>query len=288
MMQRLDRTVLVGYVINPRLSVPEFYQHIARLLGVEAWQNKSELLFALGSTLAERHARGLRTVLIIDEAHGLSTAVLEEIRLLSNFESDAAKHLQLVLTGQPELRAVLNNSDLRQLKQRVALRCEIKPLPNAVETERYIKARLSVAGAERTDIFSPGAIDYIFRCAGGIPRQINNLCDNALLAGFATGETRISRATVEEVADTFDMLPDTKHSFASIERAAPAAPIFNAAGRAELWAAGNGQNEQARAEAADAARTRAAATPAAQTADDPLDVSDIGAAFRRWDAMGDR
>ena len=288
MMQRLDRTVLVGYVINPRLSVPEFYQHIARLLGVESWQNKSELLFALGDTLAERHARGLRTVLIIDEAHGLSTAVLEEIRLLSNFESDAAKHLQLVLTGQPELRTVLNNPDLRQLKQRVALRCEIKPLPNAAETERYIKARLSVAGAERTDIFSPGAIDYIYRCAGGIPRQINNLCDNALLAGFATGERRISRATVEEVADTFDMLPDARHGLTGLERATPPAPIFKAAGRAELWAAGNGQHEQAHPNGADDARTRAAATPAAQTADDPLDVSDIGAAFRRWDAMGDR
>ena len=181
MMQRLDRTVLVGYIFNPRLTVPEFYQHVARLFDVQEWENKSDLLFALGQTLQARHARGLRTVLIIDEAHGLSTSVLEEIRLLSNFESDAAKQLQIVLTGQPELRDVLNNPDLRQLKQRVALRCEIKPLPNIEETERYIKARLLVAGAARTDIFSPGAIDYIFRCAGGIPRQINNLCDNAML-----------------------------------------------------------------------------------------------------------
>src|ERR671927_327826 len=162
MMQRLDRAVLVGYVINPRLSVTEFYQHIAQLLGVENWQNKSELLFALGNTLAERHARGLRTVLIIDEAHGLSTAVLEEIRLLSNFESDAAKHLQIVLTGQPELRTVLNNPELR---------------------------------------------------------QINNLCDNALLAGFAAGERQITRATVAEVAETFDMLPDGGRSSAPVEPA---------------------------------------------------------------------
>ncbi len=85
------------------------------------------------------------------------------------------------LTGQPELREVLNNPDLRQLKQRVALRCVIKPLPNVEETDRYITSRLLVAGAERTDIFSPGAIDYIFRCSEGIPRNINNLCDNALL-----------------------------------------------------------------------------------------------------------
>ena len=283
MMQRLERTVLVGYVINPRLSVPEFYQHIARLLGVESWQNKSELLFELGSTLEERHARGLRTVLIIDEAHGLSTSVLEEIRLLSNFESDAAKHLQIVLTGQPELRAVLNNPDLRQLKQRVALRCEIKPLPNIEETTKYVNARLSVAGATRADIFSPGAVDYIFRCSAGIPRQINNLCDNALLAGFAANARQISRAIIEEVADTFDMLPDAKRGLGIGTRATPA-PIFSAAGRAELWSAGSDQHTNAPAEVAPATERRAAH----DDEEEALDTADIGAAFRRWDAMGDR
>ena len=178
MMQRLDRTGLVAYIFNPRMTVAEFYQHISspKLLDVPEWQNKSELLLRLGDVLESRHARGLRTVLIIDEAHGLSPGVLEEIRLLSNFESDAAKQLQIILTGQPELRDVLNNPDLRQLKQRVALRCEIKPLPNIEETERYITSRLLAAGAERTDIFSPGAVDYVFRCSNGIPRLVNNLC----------------------------------------------------------------------------------------------------------------
>ena len=111
----------------------------------------------LKSRSLEPGLKGLRTVLIIDEAHGLSPAVLEEIRLLSNFESDSAKQLQIVLTGQPELRGVLNNPELRQLKQRVALRCDIKALPNIEETERYIASRLLAAGAERTDIFSQGA-----------------------------------------------------------------------------------------------------------------------------------
>ena len=197
MMQRLDRTVLVAYIFNPRLSVPEFYQHLATLLDVQKWETKSELLMELGRSLESRHSRGLRTVLIIDEAQGLSPHVLEEIRLLSNFESDTAKQLQIVLTGQPELREVINNPDLRQLKQRVALRCVIKPLPNIEETDRYITSRLLVAGAERTDIFSPGAIDYIFRCSEGIPRNINNLCDNALLAGYAAGELSIDRAVIE-------------------------------------------------------------------------------------------
>jgi general secretion pathway protein A len=286
MMQRLDRTVLVAYVFNPRLTVPEFYQHITTLFDVKEWETKSELLIALGRTLESRHARGLRTVLIIDEAQGLSPYVLEEIRLLSNFESDTAKQLQIILTGQPELRDVLNNPDLRQLKQRVALRCEIKPLPNVEETERYISSRLLVAGAERTDIFSPGAIDYIFRCSEGIPRQINNLCDNSLLTGFSAGEETIGRAIIEEVADQFDMLPrgDRGRQMGE-EREAPAR-IFTAAGRAELWAAGtgagghHGQGEGASSPLAmREEREGQAASP---------EVDEVGAAFRRSGLMGER
>ena len=236
-MQRLDRTVLVAYIFNPRLSVPEFYQHLAALFDIQNWETKSDLLIELGNVLESRHSRGLRTVLIIDEAHGLSPYVLEEVRLLCNFESDTAKHLQIVLTGQPELRTVLNNPNLRQLKQRVALRCDIKALPNVEETVQYINTRLKVAGATRSDIFSPGAVDYIFRCSEGIPRNINNLCDNALLNGFAAGEPIISRAAVQEVAETFDVLPRVQ----SIDEREAPARIFQAAGRAELWAAGHGE-----------------------------------------------
>jgi general secretion pathway protein A len=243
MMQRLDRTVLVAYIFNPRLSVSEFYQHVATLLDVQKWETKSELLMELGRALESRHSRGLRTVLIVDEAQGLSPHVLEEIRLLSNFESNTAKQLQIVLTGQPELRGVLNNPDLRQLKQRVALRCIIKPLPNVEETDRYITSRLLVAGAERTDIFSPGAIDYIFRCSDGIPRNINNLCDNALLAGYASGETTIGPEVIEEVAETFDMLPSRNQGMQPGEEREAPASIFSSASRAELWSAGTGSSE---------------------------------------------
>ena len=197
----------------------------------------------MGRALESRHSRGLRTVLIIDEAQGLSPHVLEEIRLLSNFESDTAKQLQIVLTGQPELRDVLNNPDLRQLKQRIALRCIIKPMPNVEETDRYITSRLLVAGAERTDVFSKDGIDFIFRCSEGIPRNINNLCDNAMLAGYAAGETTIGRSIIEEVAETFDMLPRSSGIQTGEEREAPAR-IFSPAGRAELWSAGNSTNEK--------------------------------------------
>jgi general secretion pathway protein A len=305
MMQRLERTVLVAYIFNPRLTVPEFYQHVTTLLDVQQWETKSELLIALGRTLESRHARGLRTVLIIDEAQGLTPHVLEEIRLLSNFESDSAKQLQIVLTGQPELRAVLNNPDLRQLKQRIALRCEIKPLPNVEETGHYIFARLLVAGAERTDIFSPGAIDFIFRCSEGIPRNINNLCDNALLTGYGAGAPVIGRSIIEEVAETFDMLPSADRGRQMGEEREAPARIFTAAGRAELWATGGAAGSTAAAanvpitdrQAEKSAGTSATHnaphnTPAVVAAEKPASAErkdelttpsaeEVGAAFRR-------
>jgi general secretion pathway protein A len=283
MMQRLDRTVLVAYVFNPRLTVPEFYQHITTLFDVKEWESKSELLISLGRTLESRHSRGLRTVLIIDEAQGLSPYVLEEIRLLSNFESDTAKQLQIVLTGQPELRDVLNNPDLRQLKQRVALRCEIKPLPNVEETERYIASRLLVAGAERTDIFSPGAVDYIFRCSEGIPRQINNLCDNSLLTGFSAGEETIGRSIIEEVADTFDMLPRGERGRQGGEEREAPARIFTASGRAELWAAGTGAGGHSQPEGASGVAMREESNKGTTP-----EVDEVGAAFRQSGLMGER
>jgi len=243
MMQRLDRTVLVAYIFNPRFSITEFYQHVAALLNIQKWETKPELLVELGKALESRHSRGLRTVLIIDEAQGLSPAVLEEIRLLSNFESNTAKQLQIVLTGQPELREVLNDPDLRQLKQRVALRCAIKPLPSVEETGRYITSRLLVAGANRTDIFSSAAIDYIYRCTEGIPRNINNLCDNALLTGYAAGDLTIDRSIIEEVAESLDMLPRAERSAPTTDQTELPARIFSDASRVELWAAGNGNGD---------------------------------------------
>ena len=206
-LRRLDASVLAAYVFNPRLSIEDFYHHVTMLLDIKNWNNKAELLSEMGKVLDDRHRRGLKTVLIIDEAHELSDYVLEEIRLLLNFESDSAKHLQIVLCGQPELREVLNKQNLRQLKQRVALRCKMHQLPNVEETERYISERLLLAGAKQPNIFTPGAIDYIFRCSEGIPRQINNLCDNSLLAGYAAGDQIIGRQIIEEVADNLDLLP---------------------------------------------------------------------------------
>ena len=284
-MKRLDRTVMVAYIFNPRLSVTEFYQHLATLFDIQNWETKSDLLFELGKVLDSRHSRGLRTVLIVDEAHGLSPQVLEEIRLLCNFESDTAKQLQIVLTGQPELRDVLNYPELRQLKQRVALRCEIKALSNVEETAQYINSRLKVAGAQYPDIFSPGAVDYIFRCTAGIPRAINNLCDNAMLNGFAASEQIISRAMIQEVAETFDVLP----RIAKVEEREAPARIFPAASRAELWSIGSGNGNGQHREAPDEPSEFVRISPAPEADiifneharnDSQTSTDELGAAFR--------
>ena len=245
-LRRLDSSVLAAYVFNPRLSIDEFYHHVTQMLGIRDWNNKAELLEEMGRVLEERHRRGLRTVLIIDEAHELSDYVLEEIRLLMNFESDNAKHLQIVLTGQPELRDKLNQANLRQLKQRVALRCKMHQLPDVEEVERYITERLLIAGSEQPNIFTPGAIDLIFQCSEGIPRQINNLCDNALLASYAAGEPIVGRQIIEEVADNLDLLPQ-KESVLADEKLlgnVNQPRVLRSEAREELWTNQNRVRQQ--------------------------------------------
>ena len=235
-LRRLDASVLAAYVFNPRLSIDEFYHHVTQMLGIKDWTNKSELLNTMGKVLEERHRRGLRTVIIIDEAHELSDYVLEEIRLLLNFESDNAKHLQIVLTGQPELRDKLNQTNLRQLKQRVALRCGMHPFPTVEEVDRYITERLLIAGSTQPNVFTPGAVDFIFQCSEGIPRNINNICDNAMLAAYSAGEQMIGRQIIEEVAENLDMLP-SKDSMLAADAAMdiPNGRVLRAETRDDLW-----------------------------------------------------
>lgn len=235
-LRRLDASVLAAYVFNPRLSVEEFYQHVTQMLGIKEWSNKSELLTIMGRVLEERHRRGLRTVIIIDEAHELSDYVLEEIRLLLNFESDTAKFLQIVLTGQPELRERLNQQNLRQFKQRVALRCNMHAFPNVEEVDRYITERLMIAGSQNPNVFTPGAVDFIFQCSEGIPRNINNLCDNAMLAAYSNGEQLIGRQIIEEVAGALDMLPQNDYlGAAESSMDMVNGRVMNAGARDEMW-----------------------------------------------------
>ncbi len=239
-LRRMDSSVLAAYVFNPRLSIDEFYHHVSEMLEITDWSNKAELLREMGRVLADRHNRGLRTVLIIDEAHDLSDDVMEEIRLLMNFESDNAKHLQIVLTGQPELRTRLNQPNLRQLKQRVALRCQMHVFPNPDEVERYITERLLIAGSEQPNIFTPDSIDLIYQCSEGIPRQINNICDNAMLTAYALGEEAIGRNVIEKVADNLDLLPGRKTFITNEKTDAEnsSTRILTNEGEKELWGQG--------------------------------------------------
>jgi general secretion pathway protein A len=206
--RRLDSTVLAAYLHNPHLSIEELYCHLTEMLGIREWTNKTDLILEMGKILEERHRQGVRTLLIVDEAHQLPDEVLEEIRLLLNFESDSAKHLQIILTGQPDLREKLNQQNLKPLKQRVALRCQMPILSNVAEVERYIKMRLSTGGCVKNDIFTPEAVDLIYQCSQGIPRLINNLCDNAMVSAFSLDTRSIDREIIDEVAENLDLLPD--------------------------------------------------------------------------------
>ena len=162
------------------------------------------MLRLLGNVLMSRHSQGLRTVLVVDEAHLLPHYLLEEIRLLSNFETNRDKLLQVILCGQPELHDVFGQPELRQLKQRVSLKCSIKML-TPHETGEYIRWRLRVAGCTNESLFEQDAIKTVYRFSGGIPRIINNICDNALLSGFSDNSQHITSAIINEVVDVLDI-----------------------------------------------------------------------------------
>jgi len=200
------RHVRCVHLTNPCLSRDEFIETLARAFGLTqpAFTSKSSLLSELEVKLKERRARGETTALVVDEAQRLTPELLEEIRLLANIETDTEKLLPLVLAGQPELAARLNENDLRQLKQRVALRCEIKPLVLA-ETAAYIANRIRTAGGESVRLFTREAVVLIQEYSHGIPRTISVICDNALLNGFAAGRQPVGRDIIEEVVRDFDL-----------------------------------------------------------------------------------
>jgi general secretion pathway protein A len=216
-LQQFTDEVLCVYIFNPFLTASEFFEQVADEFGLDLSRSasKPELLAALGRFLAERHSQDLRTVLIIDEAHGLPTSLLEEIRLLMNFETSTEKLLQVVLSGQPELHEVLNRPALRQLKQRVSLRCQIKPL-SLFEINKYIRFRLKQAGATNVNLFDNAAVGLIGHVSQGIPRVVNNICDNALLYGYAAGAEMITRDTIEEVVETLDLSPTMRDRDVSV------------------------------------------------------------------------
>jgi type II secretory pathway predicted ATPase ExeA len=193
------------YLNNPGLTRQEFIEVLAYRfeLSSRAQESKSALLSELEETLRERRARGAISALVIDEAQSMSSELLEEIRLLANIETSNEKLLPLVLAGQPELRQRLNEPALRQLKQRITLRCEIGPF-TLQESAAYIAFRVRAAGGEPDRIFTRNAVSLIHRFSNGIPRTISVMCDNALVTAFGVGRQPVDSQIVTDVARDFD------------------------------------------------------------------------------------
>jgi general secretion pathway protein A len=194
------RRVNFAYLFNSLLSPDQLLHFLAEDLGVPCrGATKSELLLNLTAHLIENRRKGRTTVAIFDEAQHFDMAALEEIRLLTNLETAQGKLLQVVLVGQPELDQKLEDPSLRQLKQRINLRFRLHAL-SASETGAYIRSRLLLAGHPKGDLFTPEAITLIHAYSDGIPRLINTLCDNSLLAAYAASCERVHGHLVEEVA----------------------------------------------------------------------------------------
>jgi len=200
LLSRLDSHTRIAHLFNPKLGTRDFFKYICQDFGLktDGFSTKGEFLSLLHTFLMECYARRERVVLIVDEAQTLSPALLEEVRLLTNLETPKAKLLQVILLGQPELDNTLARSEFRQLKQRISLRFNLKPL-NRQETGEYIIRRLKAAGARNTDLFDEDAVKEIYKYSKGIPRLINVICDNALMTGFVYEKHRIGRDIVREV-----------------------------------------------------------------------------------------
>jgi general secretion pathway protein A len=194
-----------SYVLTPTLSPTEFLRASLADFGLSALPNdKAGLLAAMQEMLVQRRGEGRLAVLVADEAHKLTVEVLEELRLLTNFEDAEGKLLQILLSGQIELDEVLRREDLRQFKQRVAYRFAIQPLA-AEEVEHYIQHRWTKAGDHQNHPFTKEALELIARYSHGIPRVVNTVCDNALLTAFGGGVSQVGKEQVLEAVTDLDL-----------------------------------------------------------------------------------
>jgi len=201
LLEHVPDNVDLAMVLNPKVTSIELIATVCDELGIEYRKDNTSikvLTDVLNDYLLDAHARGRRTVLVIDEAQNLSTDVLEQIRLLTNLETATRKLLQIILIGQPELRTLLQRDDMRQLAQRVTARYRLEPVTRE-ETGAYIKHRLHICGANRP-IFTRSAVDLIYKLSGGIPRLINVLCDRALLGAYTEDKLQIDKRIVRNAA----------------------------------------------------------------------------------------
>jgi general secretion pathway protein A len=202
LLDQLPAEVDVAMIFTPRLTAVELLAAVCTELHLDTPAGTTSvklLVDALSRRLLDSHARGRRTVVIIDEAQNLSMEVLEELRLLTNIETTREKLLQVILIGQPELAELLQRPELRQLGQRVTARYHLRPFAFA-ETKAYVRHRLEVAGQRGEPIFTRAAVWTVHRRSGGVPRLINNICDRALLGAYAGGKRRVTAGIVRRAA----------------------------------------------------------------------------------------
>jgi general secretion pathway protein A len=248
-LEQLDRKTFTALVLNPFLSEEDLLKLILQDFGVVSREemrrgrlggvSKQELIETLNEFLLSLQTLGARALLIIDEAQNLPLQVLEQIRILSNLETDKEKLLQIVLVGQPNLKGLLRSMELRQLDQRVSIKYELLPL-TPEETGAYVMHRLSIAGGGAVS-FSPTALARVHRHTGGIPRLINLVCDRALLSAYSTRTNRIVPNHIRHSAETLDLeVPRrrvttwVRERFASFAAGVGAAALFGFGG-ASIW-----------------------------------------------------
>ncbi|OIO34141.1 MAG: ATPase [Candidatus Omnitrophica bacterium CG1_02_40_15] len=208
LLSQLDQHTKTAFILNGNLSELQLLQAIIEDFGIQVRsKNKITMLSELNKFLLEQLEHRNNVVLIIDEAQNLKPSLLEQVRLLSNLETEKEKLLQIILVGQPELREKLASGELKQLRQRIAIRYHIAPLSRR-EVDGYISHRLNVAGCNNGDIFHKDAIEEIFKFSGGIPRLINIACDKSLLTGYSTDKKTIDsnmvKKCVKEIEGVFD------------------------------------------------------------------------------------
>ncbi|WP_373500153.1 AAA family ATPase [Desulfococcus sp.] len=203
-LSNLEEKAEAAYIFNPMLNAVQLLKTINQEFGIDAApESAKDLIDSLNLFLMERKRQGKQAILLIDEAQNLNKDVLEQLRLLSNLETDTSKLLQIILVGQPELRDILDSHELRQLRQRITLSCHLRPL-NLNETRDYIRHRIQIAARKPSLKFTQDAFRTIFRYSRGIPRLINIVCDRALLTAYGLDQHkitgRVTAAAIQEIS----------------------------------------------------------------------------------------
>jgi general secretion pathway protein A len=270
----------IALILNPKMTATEFLLTICEELGIgvpdSATESLKDLVDILSGYLLRAHANGRRVVVVVDEAQNLAPAVLEQVRLLTNLETNTQKLLQIILIGQPELRELLARNELRQLAQRITGRYHLNPLTYE-ETAAYVRHRLRVAGAT-TELFTPPALAEVYRLSAGVPRVINVVCDRALLGGYSTDRHRVTGSLVRDAASEVFGRRFTPHWLPWIGGAAGALLLVGAVSMLwafKPWSSNGAPLETAHAAVAQAAKL--AAAPIVRTASTGTGASASGA-----------